>query len=94
MKRIAVAILAVLGLLAVSGIASVMWLRSEGGRAWIAQEIGHLASTPGEVQVSVGRLDGDLFRQIVLSGITASDAGGVWLTVRSVAVDWHPFDLL
>ncbi|MPY73592.1 MAG: hypothetical protein GEU87_04975 [Alphaproteobacteria bacterium] len=94
MKRIAVAILAVLGLLAVSGIASVLWLRSEGGRAWIAQEIGRLASTPGEVQVSVGRLDGDLFRQIALSGITASDAGGVWLTVRSVAVDWHPFDLL
>lgn len=94
MKRIAVAIFAVLGLLAVFGISGALWLRSEGGRAWIAQEIGRRASTPGEVQVSVGRLDGDLFRRIALFDVTARDAGGVWLSVRSVAIEWRPFDLL
>jgi autotransporter translocation and assembly factor TamB len=94
MKRLALVLVAVLGLIAALGGAGLLWLQSESGRAWLASEITQQASTPGEMQVTIGRLDGDLLRRIELFDIAASDAKGRWISVRSVAIEWRPFDLV
>jgi autotransporter translocation and assembly factor TamB len=94
MKRLALVLVIALGLLAALGGAGLLWLRSEGGKAWLAAEIARQVSTPGEMQVAIGRLDGDLFSRIELFDVAASDAGGVWMSVGSAKVDWQPFDLL
>jgi translocation and assembly module TamB len=93
-RRIALSLTAVVASLAVLAAAGILWLRSDDGRAWLAAEIGRRASTPGTLQVSIGGLDGDLFRSLALTDIAARDSGGPWLAIRSVAVDWRLLDLL
>jgi translocation and assembly module TamB len=94
LKRIALSLAAVVGLLAVLAVVGLLWLRSEDGRAWLAAEIGRRVSTPGAMQVSIGGLEGDLYRSLTLTDVAGRDPGGPWLAIRSVAIDWRPLDLL
>jgi len=94
MKRVVIALLALLGVIAVLGAAVLLWLPSESGRAWIAQEIARRASTPGETLVSIGRLEGDLYHQLRFADIRVADSAGDWLTVGSAKIDWQPLGLL
>lgn len=94
MKRLAIALIAVLCLLAGIVVASVLWLRTDSGRDWAAGAIAALASTPGETEVAVGGITGDLFGAFGLSDVTVADRRGVWLTIGSAEIDWRPWDLL
>jgi len=94
MKRLAIVIAAVVCLLVGIVIASGFWLRSDSGRRWVAGEIAALASTPGETEVRIGGLTGDLFGAFGLTDLRVADRRGVWLTVGSAAFDWRPWDLL
>lgn len=61
---------------------------------WAAGQITKLLTTPGEGGISVGRVGGSLPGRIELHDIAVSDAQGVWTTVDSVTVVWHPLKLI
>jgi len=94
MKRIVIAVIAVLCLIVGAAAASVFWLRSDPGRAWLAREIAGLASTPGETEVATGAITGNIFGAFRVTDIRVRDRDGVWLTVKSADIVWRPFDLL
>src|SRR3546814_13061316 len=85
------------GLLAVVALGLALgfgWLQSDGGRDWPARQIEDAASTPGEMELSIGALTGDLPQSLVARDIVLSDAGGPWLTIAALEVDWRPWRLL
>ncbi|MEQ9641600.1 MAG: translocation/assembly module TamB domain-containing protein [Alphaproteobacteria bacterium] len=69
-------------------------LGSDAGRQAIARAIERAASTPGEAEVRLGRLDGDLLGSFVLDTVSVADADGAWLRLDDVRVDWSPWALL
>jgi len=85
------AALAVLALLALGAFGLA---RSDTGRRWIADAIEHAASTPGELEVTIERLDGRLPQEIRLTGVRLRDAAGVWFSAGSLVLDWSPVALL
>ncbi len=85
------------GLLATAAAAlalGTLWLRSDSGRTWLVSQIEAAASTPGEMELTIGRLEGDLTANLTLRDIVLRDAEGAWLTVAGVEVDWRPWALL
>src|SRR3546814_411752 len=56
------------GLLAVVALGLALgfgWLQSDSGRDWLARQIEDAASTPGEMELSIGALTGDLPQSLV-----------------------------
>ncbi|MEQ8356335.1 MAG: translocation/assembly module TamB domain-containing protein [Kiloniellaceae bacterium] len=70
------------------------WLQSESGRDWLVRQIEAAASTPGETQLFIDNLEGDLPGNLRATGITVSDSEGSWLRVGSLEVTWRPWELL
>ncbi len=70
------------------------WLNSEGGRDWLARQIEDAASTPGEMELSIGRLEGALPAQLQARDVVLRDAGGAWLTIAGLDLAWRPWALL
>src|SRR3546814_15122136 len=46
------------------------------------------------MELSIGALTGDLPQSLVARDIVLSDAGGPWLTIAALEVDWRPWRLL
>lgn len=93
-RRLAIggaALLAAVGLL-VFGAYGVA--QTEAGRAWIARTAAAALSTPGEIEVSIDRLEGRLPQEIRLSGLSIRDRAGRWLSASTVEVDWRPLALV
>ena len=70
------------------------WLRGDSGRAWLKQQIEAAVSTPGEMELTIGRLDGDLPANLAARDIILRDAEGAWLTIGALELDWRPWALL
>lgn len=70
------------------------YIQSESGKAWLAQTLSSLISTPGETEVAIGRIEGRLPHDFQIYDVAVSDAEGVWLTADRVALAWQPTDLL
>ncbi|WP_193369855.1 translocation/assembly module TamB domain-containing protein [Pelagibius marinus] len=70
------------------------WLNSEGGRAWLARQIEDAASTPGEMELSIGRLEGALPAQLQARDVVLRDTEGAWLTIAGLDLAWRPWALL
>ena len=85
---------AITALLLVAAAVAYQWAQSETGRAWIALQAGRALSTPGETEVSIGRLEGRLPHEIRIGALTIADGQGVWLEAQSLRLDWHPWSLL
>ncbi len=85
-----VVLLAALGLtvLGAYGLA-----QTEAGRAWIARAAAATLSTPGEIEISINRLEGRLPQEIRLSGLSIRDRAGRWLNASTVEIDWRPLAL-
>ena len=79
-------ILAILGIYA--------FLQTDSGRALLVSEIGSAASVPGELELELGSLDGNIFSNFTLSSLLLRDKDGEWLNAENIAVSWSPFDLL
>jgi translocation and assembly module TamB len=86
-------------LFAIGGLAGVVVLvfvavfglaQSEAGRAWIAATLTRAVSTPGELEITLDRLEGSLPRSLSLHGLSLADGDGVWLTIETAALDWRP----
>ncbi len=70
------------------------WVQGDSGRAWLAGRIAQIASAPGEREVTVGHLGGNLFRRISLRDVRVKDASDVWLAIRAAEISWTPESLL
>ncbi len=75
------------GLLVVSAYAV---LQSEAGRARVVQILNRQLSTPGGIQVRIGRLEGDLMGSIVVRDLSLSDGDGIWLRLSRASASWRP----
>jgi len=70
------------------------YLQSDGGRDWAARTIERLISTPGEVEVRIGRLTGQIPFDVSVSDLRVSDPAGVWLIVEGLGYQVDPAALL
>lgn len=75
-------------------VAAYLYAQSESGKAWLAQTLSSLISTPGETEVAIGRIEGTLPHDFQIYDVAVSDAEGVWLTADRIALAWQPTDLL
>ena len=85
------------GLLLLLGLAIGLgygYLQSDSGRDWAAREIERLTSTPGEVEVRIGSLAGQLPFAVSASDVRISDGAGAWLTIDNVGYEVDPAALL
>ncbi|MGF1628584.1 MAG: translocation/assembly module TamB domain-containing protein [Kiloniellaceae bacterium] len=85
------------GLLASVALAVALgfgWLNSDGGRDWLARQIEDAASTPGEIELSIGSLTGSLPQNLRARDIVLRDGAGPWLSVAALEIDWRPWQLL
>ncbi len=85
------------GLLATVAVALALgygWLQSDTGRSWLARQIEDAASTPGEAELSIGSLTGNLPHRLRAENITLRDREGTWLSIAALELDWHPWALL
>lgn len=63
------------------------------GKRFIADQIAAAAPASG-LRFTVGRIEGDLYRQAVLRRVTVSDPKGAFLTIPEVRLDWRPLHWL
>lgn len=90
--RSALAALAILVVLMLGAAMALMY--SEPGRALIARSLERALSTPGEMEIEIGRLSGPLPGRMRIDRLTVRDSQGDWLTSRDLAVRWSPLALL
>ncbi|MCP3734552.1 translocation/assembly module TamB domain-containing protein [Sphingomonas sp. RP10(2022)] len=82
-------LLLILGLLLLVGVV-VLGINTDPGRRFVANRIGGYTTASG-LNIKVGRIDGSLYGQMVLSDVRVADPKGVFLTSPKLAVDWRPF---
>ena len=81
--------LTLLGLVVLIGIV-VLGINTDPGRRFVADQLGDY-STAGGLNIKVGRIDGSLYGEMILSDVRVADPQGVFLTSPRMAVDWRPF---
>ena len=85
----AVVLVALAGLL----LGGRVWLRSDGGRAFLVGALeGRDLGPVGKLHLE--GLTGDPFGDLGVRRLTIIDAKGVWLDARDVAVSWRPAELV
>ncbi|AIT06443.1 hypothetical protein MC45_08760 [Sphingomonas taxi] len=82
-------LIAVLGLVVLVGVV-VLGINTDPGRRFVANRIGGYTTASG-LNIKVGRIDGSLYGQMVLSDVRVADPKGVFLTSPKLSVDWRPF---
>ncbi len=68
-------------------------LNSSIGKRIITDQIAQVAPASG-LRFEVGRIEGDIFGEAVLSDVSVSDPQGVFLTIPEVELDWRPLSWL
>lgn len=63
------------------------------GKRFIADQIASVAPASG-LRFSVGRIEGDIYRQAVLRSVVVSDPKGAFMTIPVVELDWRPLNWL
>ncbi|WP_445193298.1 translocation/assembly module TamB domain-containing protein [Sphingomonas sp. Tas61C01] len=81
--------LTLLGLVVLAGVV-VLGINTDPGRRFVADQIGGYSTASG-LNIKVGRIDGSLYGEMVLSDVRVADPKGVFLTSPRLAVDWRPF---
>jgi translocation and assembly module TamB len=82
-------LIAVLGVVVLAGVV-VLGINTDPGRRFVANRIGGYTTASG-LNIKVGRIDGSLYGQMVLSDVRVADPKGVFLTSPKLSVDWRPF---
>lgn len=82
----------VLGLVALAGLLLV-WLNTDPGRRLVADQISNFEFANG-MRVGVDRIEGSLYSDSTIHGLTLWDTRGVFFRAPVVRLDWHPFDYL
>ncbi|MBV7256432.1 translocation/assembly module TamB domain-containing protein [Pacificimonas sp. WHA3] len=84
--------LVLLGFMAFALLA-LLALDTQPGHRLIARQIAGIAPGSG-LQVSIGRIDGSIYGDIILHKLELSDLDGVFLTSPKVRLDWQPHDFI
>lgn len=79
-------------ILAIAGIFG--FLQMDSGRKLLVSQIEKAASTPGEFELHLETLDGNIFGDFSLQAVRIRDAKGEWLSAENIAVSWSPIDLI
>ncbi|MCX7283303.1 MAG: translocation/assembly module TamB domain-containing protein [Novosphingobium sp.] len=79
----------VVGLVVLVAIA-IFGLNTDPGRKFAARQIEGLTFENG-MSIGVDQIDGSLYGQMTLRGLTLSDPKGVFLRAPTVVMDWRPF---
>jgi translocation and assembly module TamB len=82
-----------LGLLLAPILLAALFFATPIGKRFIADQIAAAAPASG-LRFTVGRIEGDIYRQAVLRQVTVSDPKGAFLTIPEVRLDWRPFNWL
>ena len=82
----AVGIVVVLALL---GAALVAGLNSPIGKRWIVDQVAKIEPKSG-LRISIGRIEGSIYSDLVLHDLSLADPQGVFLTIPRAEVDWNP----
>ena len=85
--RWALGILAVLALL-VAGF--LVGLNSPIGKRWIVEQVANIEPETG-LRIAIGRIEGNIYDELVIHDLALSDPQGVFLTIPRTELDWHPF---
>ncbi len=92
--RVTLAIVAgLLGLALAGAAAGWVYVGTDAGRRFVADQIADAASEDG-LSVAIGRLSGDPFGTFTLGDVTASDRQGTFARIDQVEVSWRPLALL
>ncbi|MFD1107305.1 translocation/assembly module TamB domain-containing protein [Sphingobium olei] len=75
-------------LLIVAG--ALAWLDTDGGHRFLASRVATIRSASG-LKISVGSIEGSIYRKAVLRDLTLSDPKGRFLHAPRVELDWWPF---
>jgi translocation and assembly module TamB len=86
LKWLGVGILSIVALL----LLVLVGINTDPGRRFVADQIGGYSTASG-LNIRVGRIDGSLYGEMILSDVRVSDPKGVFLTSPRLAVDWRPF---
>ncbi|MBU7579383.1 MAG: DUF490 domain-containing protein, partial [Porphyrobacter sp.] len=82
-----------LGLLLAPFLLAALFFATPIGKRFIADQIAAVAPASG-LRFTVGRIEGDVYRQAVLRQVTVSDPKGAFLTIPEVRLDWRPLNWL
>ncbi|WP_271299158.1 translocation/assembly module TamB domain-containing protein [Sphingomonas sp. CV7422] len=80
---------AILAIVVLVGVV-VLGINTDPGRRFVANRIGGYTTASG-LNIKVGRIDGSLYGQMILSDVRVADPKGVFLTSPRLSVDWRPF---
>ena len=78
-----------LGLILLIG-AVLIGVNTDPGRKFVAEQIEALEFENG-MAIGIEAIDGSLYSDMTIRGLTVSDPKGVFLRSPAIALDWHPF---
>lgn len=79
--------------LLLAGMSGLAWLDSAPGHRFVTRQIAAWAPQSG-LRVSVGRIEGSLYKDALLRDVRVSDPRGVFLEAQAVRLDWWPLGWL
>ncbi|WP_419814262.1 translocation/assembly module TamB domain-containing protein [Glacieibacterium sp.] len=85
-------LLALVVIFGVVGIATIKFLDTDRGRAFVIRQLPLYAPRSG-LTVRAGRIDGSLFGKATIHDLQLGDPQGVFARAPRVDLDWRPFDL-
>jgi translocation and assembly module TamB len=77
----------------VLGVA-ITWVNTPSGLDWLRRTLVEQASAPGEMEIGIESLEGSLWSDLRLKGLTLADAQGIWLSLDEARLAWSPAALL
>lgn len=92
-RRILIGIGGLVAALLVLGLGVYIWLDTQSGRNFVANQIRALEFDNG-MKIEVGRIEGAIFRRMKVGDLSLRDPKGVFLTAHDVDLDWRPLAYL
>ncbi|HZG45545.1 MAG TPA: hypothetical protein VEZ41_04660, partial [Allosphingosinicella sp.] len=77
----------ILGLLVIAVAGFLIWLNSDPGRRFIVERINNLELASG-LKINIERIDGNIWSDVTVRGLTLSDPQGAFLAVPEAQVDY------
>jgi translocation and assembly module TamB len=78
----------ILSLLVALAAAFLIWLNSDSGRRFIVERINGLELASG-LKINIERIDGNIWSDVTVHGLTLSDPQGAFLAVPQAQVDYN-----
>lgn len=92
-RRTAIGVAALLGLILMILVGGYLWLDSSSGHRFIKHRIEALQFDNG-LRFRIGAIEGSVFGALQLKDVTLRDPKGVFASSETVAVDWRPLAFL